>query len=520
MRRVLALVAAAVVAAGSTAVTVPARADTGSTTTYESIPGDGGTVLKAFVVRPTGRGNGPFPLLVMPSSWSLLDVEYVGAGVKLAKESGYVVVSYTSRGFWDSGGKIEVAGGPDTRDASKVIDWAVRNAHADEHRVGMAGLSYGAGISLLTAAKDRRVRAVAAMSAWADLAASLYPNQTVSEQTAAGLLAIGNITGRPGEDMLKLQNAYLIDDIASALPLAGPRGVGSYLAQINANHPAVLIGNAWDDGIFPPSQITDFYGRFTGPKHLMLQPGDHGSADGLGVVGLPNDVWAATTRWFDHYLNGTANGIDGENPVELKAANGGGWQGFPDWAGISSGTGRFYLGKGSLAARAATGWSGRIDAGWPTVADSGVVEVTGVAQQAGIPWKIKVAEVDRRFGGVWTAAPYARTTVVSGAPRLHTTITPSAATTSVFAYLYDVTPGGEGSLITHKPYTLRGATPGKAWTIDFRLEPIRWTVPAGHHLALVVDTTDIRYRSMSKPGATVTFGSPAADPSWLTVPTG
>jgi putative CocE/NonD family hydrolase len=520
VRRVLALVAAAVVAAGATVVTVPAHAETGSTTSYESIPGDGGTVLKAFVVRPTGRGDGPFPLLVMPSSWSLLDVEYVGAAVKLARDSGYVVVSYTSRGFWDSGGEIDVAGDKDTADASRVIDWAVQNADADEHRVGMAGISYGAGIGLLAAANDPRVRAVAALSGWADLIASLYPNQTVSEQAAGGLLLLGNVTGRPGADLLKVQNAYLTDDIAAAIPLAASRGVGSHLGQINANRPAVLLGNAWEDGIFPPSQLTDFYDRFTGPKHLMLQPGDHGSADLLGAVGLPNDEWAAATRWFDHYLKGTANGIDRERPVVLKAANGGGWQSFPSWAAISSRTGTFYLGGGTLDGRAVTGWSDRIDAGWPTVADSGVLEVTGVAQQAGIPWKIKIADVNRAFGGVWSARPYTRATVVSGAPRLHATITPSAADTSLFAYLYDVAPGGEGSLITHEPFTLRGAAPGRAHAVDFRLEPIRWTVPAGHHLALVIDTTDIRYRSTSKPGATVTFGSPPSDPSWLTVPTG
>ena len=88
-----------------TATAAPAA---GFSTSYQAIPGDGGTTLHAFVIRPTGRGDGPFPLVVLPSSWGVNDIEYVGAAAKLAYQSGYVVVSYTARGFWDSGGQQQV----------------------------------------------------------------------------------------------------------------------------------------------------------------------------------------------------------------------------------------------------------------------------------------------------------------------------------------------------------------------------------------------------------------------------
>ncbi|MCW2940566.1 MAG: peptidase [Actinomycetia bacterium] len=501
MRRTLSLVTALAVAALGSVAAAPAHADQGYTTTYESIPGDGSTPIRAFVVKPDG--NGPFPLLVMPSSWSLLDGEYLGAAVKLASTSGYEVISYTSRGFWDSGGQIEVAGPKDVGDASALITWAIAHRHADPSKVGMAGVSYGAGIALLTAAKDKRVRAVAAMSGWADLIASLYPNRTVSEQAAGGLLLLGNVTGRPSPDLIKVQNAYLSDDIAKVLPLAATRGAATYLSRLNAAHPAVMIGNQWEDGIFPPSQVTDFFTRLTGPKHLMLQPGDHGTADLLGAVGLPNDTWAAATRWFDHYLRGSANGVDREDPITVKAANGGGWLSFPSLSAMGP-----HLLRYGISAQ-------RISAGVPTVADSGVVEVTGASQQAGISWKIKLSDVDRRNALVWTGPVLPVATSVGGFPLLHTTVTPSAPNTSLFAYLYDVGPDGVGSLITYKPYTLRGALPGRALPIDLRLEPIRWNVAAGHRFALVIDTMDVRYRSMSRTGTTLTFTSPTT----LTLPT-
>jgi dipeptidyl aminopeptidase/acylaminoacyl peptidase len=102
----------------------------------------------------------------MPSSWGVPNVEYVGQGSKLAT-AGFQVISYSSRGFWDSGGGIDIAGPPTVADVSKVIDWAGRHTTADTSRVAAVGISYGAGTSLLAAAKDPRIKAVGAMSGWA-----------------------------------------------------------------------------------------------------------------------------------------------------------------------------------------------------------------------------------------------------------------------------------------------------------------------------------------------------------------
>ncbi|MBY8854314.1 X-Pro dipeptidyl-peptidase, partial [Saccharothrix sp. MB29] len=68
MRRSLPLLLAALVAL---VLAPPAQAAPGFAVGYRTIPGQGGTPLKAFVVEPTGRGSGPFPLLVLPSSWGV-----------------------------------------------------------------------------------------------------------------------------------------------------------------------------------------------------------------------------------------------------------------------------------------------------------------------------------------------------------------------------------------------------------------------------------------------------------------
>ncbi|WP_347567540.1 CocE/NonD family hydrolase [Actinopolyspora sp. BKK1] len=198
-----------------------------------------------------------------------------------------MVVSYTARGFHGSGGEVEVAGSADVADARKVIDWAVEHTSAGDEHVGMAGISYGAGISALTAAEDSRVDAVAAMSGWSDLVASLYPNETVSSAAAELLLASGKLTGRLGSDLRELERAYRQHRVEDELDMARERSPKNRIDQLNANGTAVLLANAWQDSLFPPGQITEMFERLNGPKRLMLSPGDHATPNCSGRPGCP-----------------------------------------------------------------------------------------------------------------------------------------------------------------------------------------------------------------------------------------
>lgn len=494
---------------------------------YERIPGSGLTGIGAVVLTPTGQGSGPFPLVVMPSSWGVPNLEYVGQGAKLAK-AGFQVISYSSRGFWDSEGGIDIAGPPTIADVSAVIDWSDAHTPADTTRVAAVGISYGAGASLLAAARDPRIKAVGALSGWADLIASLNPHDTVNFQAVAALLALGNITGRPGPEMASLQTKFLTGDIDTAITeakaLAPIRSASTMVDRINANGAAVFLANAFEDSIFPPTQYTDFFTRLTVPKRLHLAHGDHATPEGTGAIGLPNETWDELAGWLRHYLTGAANGANAEPPVQLKSQRGT-WRGYPDWASVGT-TRTSYLTKpaglsrtGGLAGTPSSEWSSRIGAGIPTVADSGIVLVSGALQGLlSIPTGVATGLVDRSFAGVWSGPAYPSKTIVNGSPRVHLTVTPSVADTSLFAYLYDVDAFGFGSLVAHKPFSLLDATPGKAKAVDFRLESTSWEVPAGHRLVLVVDTVDPRYRGLSKLGSSVGFSSPAGDPSWLSVP--
>ncbi|MFF3904432.1 alpha/beta fold hydrolase [Streptomyces sp. NPDC001848] len=478
---------------------------------FVDITGDGGTVLKANVVTPADAdGSRRYPLIVLPTSWGLPQAEYLAQAQKLA-DSGYVVLTYNVRGFWQSGGEIEVAGPPDIADASKVIDWALAHTPADARHIGMAGVSYGAGISLLAAAHDKRIKAVASLSGWADLIDSIYSGRTQHVQAAAVLDGAATLTGRESPEVRQTFDDFYASNLAKEPELIAwgkKRSPATYVDQLNRNGAAVLLANAWGDTVFAPNQYADFYEKLTVPKRLELRPGDHATPELTGLFGLPNDVWTDTGRWFDHYLKGADNGIDREQPVELKPRSSGGYEGYPDWKSVGATRKKIDL-AGTTTIHA------NVDSG----ADGGIVFLSSILDQvAHLPPVASIPLLPRRWAAVWKSEKYASAQHVRGTAKLHTTLTPTKESGTLVAYLYDVGPLGLGKLVSNAPYTWHGRTPGTPFGVDLELYSTAYDVPAGHRLALVVDTVDPLYIEHNPSGAQLTFSSPADDPSYVSIP--
>ncbi|MEU0805863.1 alpha/beta fold hydrolase [Streptomyces sp. NPDC005970] len=482
-----------------------------SSVRFVDIPGDGGVTLAANVVTPRGAdGSQRLPLVVLPTSWALPQAEYLAQAQKLA-DSGYVVLSYNVRGFWQSGGEIETAGPPDVADASKVIDWALANTPADPGRIGMAGVSYGAGISLLASGFDKRIKAVAALSGWADLVGSIYSGRTQHAQAAALLSGSGELLGRPSAELRQIFQDFLGSDLTKEQEIVEwgqKRSAATYLDRINANGTAVMLANAWGDSIFPPNTYADFYEKLTGPKRLEFRPGDHATGELTGLLGLPNDTWDDARRWLDRYVKGERNGIDQERPVRLKSRTGGGYEGYPSWSAVPSGERRIDLGETlQIAANADSG------------ANAGTVLLTGALDQfLKIPPLVSVPLLSRERAAVWQTGRYDAAQRIRGTVSLHTTVTSDKSSGTAVAYLYDVDALGVGKLITNAPVTFHDRTPGTPFAVDLDLFSTAYDVPAGHRLALVVDTVDPLYIEHNPDGAHLTFSSPKTDPSYLSLP--
>ncbi|MFJ4777134.1 CocE/NonD family hydrolase [Streptomyces sp. NPDC088762] len=490
----------------------PASADASPELRFHDIPGSGGITLKGNVFTPAGaRAGQKYPLIVLPTSWGMPQIEYVAQARQLA-DSGYVVVSYTSRGFWLSGGQIEVAGPPDIADVSAVIDWALATTPADPGRVGLGGVSYGAGISLLASAHDPRVKAVVALSGWADLIDSIYSGRTQHLQAAGMLGAAGYLTGRPGPELQQILGDFLgskLEKEQAMIEWGRKRSAAEQVDLINANGAAIMLGNAWGDTIFPPNQYAEFFEQLTGPKRLEFRPGDHATAEATGLLGLPNDTWTHAHRWFDRYLKGERNGVDTEAPVQIKSRSQEGYEGYADWKSVGSGdTERIALSDGEHL-------FANVDSG----ANGGIIFLSSVLDQfVKAPPAASIPLLPRAFAAVWQSERYGEDRRVRGTARLHTTVTPTKADGTFVAYLYDVGPLGIGKLVSNAPYTFHGRTPGQAFGVDLELFSTAYDVPAGHRLALVVDTVDPLYIEHNPTGAQLTFSSPRTDPSYVSVP--
>ncbi|MCX5010825.1 acyl esterase [Streptomyces sp. NBC_00555] len=497
--------------AGTAAITADASAAP-SGLSFHDIPGSGGITLKGNVFAPSGAESGrKYPLIVLPTSWGMPQIEYIAQAKKLA-DSGYVVVSYTSRGFWLSGGQIEVAGPPDIADVSAVIDWALASTAADADHIGLGGVSYGAGISLLASAHDPRIKAVVAMSGWADLIESIYSGRTQHLQAAGMLGAAGYLTGRPGPELQSILGDFLgsrLDREQQMIEWGRKRSAAEHVDRINANGAAIMLGNAWGDTIFPPNQYAKFYERLTGPKRLEFRPGDHATAEGTGLLGLPNDTWTNAHRWFDRYLKGEHNGVDTEAPVQIKSRSNDGYEGYADWKSVGS------AGTEKLALSDSEHLFANVDSG----ANGGIIFLSSILDQfVKAPPAASIPLLPRAFAAVWQSGRYDEPRRIRGTVELHTTVTPTKADGTFVAYLYDVGPLGIGKLVSNAPYTFHGRAPGQAFGVDLELFSTAYDVPEGHRLALVVDTVDPLYIEHNPTGAQLTFSSPGTDPSYVSVP--
>jgi predicted acyl esterase len=511
-----AIPAATATAAGKTAAgKTAAAAPTTGFRAIDIIAADGAD-LKANLIEPGTAGR--HPAIVFISSWGLNDAEYLAQASILA-QAGYTVLSYTARGFWGSGGQIETAGPKDISDVSTVLTWLTANTSADPAHLGVGGVSYGAGIGLIASGFDPRIRAVAAMSGWTDLVESLYGNGTRHPQAVFLLQALATLTGHPSAELNQMVSDYFANQRIDAVKAWGHlRSAATYLPAINANHPAILMANAYGDSLFGPNQLVDFFGRLTGPRRLELAAGDHAVVEATGLIGLDNHVWTSVRRWFDQYLSGVDTGIGGEPPVVLRVRESGTVEQYADWARVTGSTVRYglgavpwYTGTGPLGAPAATGWSQSIWTGLDTTADAGVVLLSGGLEAlTGTPPTDWLPSVSRINGAVWQSGTLGSGTSIRGIPRLHATLASAPATGTLIGYLYDVDRTGTGRLIAHTPVTWTAATTA----LDAAFPATAYDVPAGHALALVLDTRDPLYLDANSGVNPVVV----TGPSWVDLP--
>ncbi|MGV9255334.1 alpha/beta fold hydrolase [Streptomyces sp. NPDC003697] len=441
---------------------------------------------------------------------------------------GYAVLTYSQRGLARSEGEIHVAGPQDVADGVEILNWLIGLEGVDKDRIGCFGASYGAGTSLLLAAQDPRVKAVAGTSAWGDLFASLFENGTRHIKAFEALVALFHEERCSAEfqKIIKKVRDNAIDD--EVKEFARLRSPSQHLDTYNDRKLPVLMTTYWHETIFSVPAVVDLFTKLQGPKSLLVQIGDHGNGELPGLFGGISKPTEMTYRWMDHHLGGSAGdgakpqfGIRSEYMHNLLSD-----LTHPDWTGYALPMQRFHFGAVPAGQQDAPMAQGQPQAGWTRSVqaagpDTGVVVApklvqTGLMERVGLPHVYKTADIKRDVAAVWTTAALEQPMRVQGDLEAKVTVKPQTNNATFIAYLLDCDPAtGRAKIITHAPYTL---TDQQATTVTFRLQPAHYVLARGRQLQLIIDSYDPFFADDNTIPSALEITSPKDNESYIDIP--
>src|SRR5215471_9959865 len=510
-------------------------------------------VLDASFFTPEGQGRVP-AILLAPGFGETKDA--VQPQAEYLARAGFAVLTWSPRGTGASTGQIAL-NSPDyeIKDTEQLVSWLARQPrvlldHPDDPRVGIAGASYGGGISLLAAAYDRRIDTVVAQSTWNDLATALFPNGVgggpaggVFKRQWAGLLFTqGSVGfGATAQGSAPGQAAGAGQGSGSAQGAGPGQGGGAGLGPPPGGvSQSALCGRfqPWICAIYQQIAAT---GRATPQAiSLLLRSSPASVASRMRAPTLliqgENDSLFGLDQANANYQAIRRNGA----PVDMVWFAGGHDGGDQETARVGSLTTQWlrrWLAAGHPPASAGTGQPGfavtrvlgfdpssdqaslgvATASRYPGLAGTRrtLVRLAGPPQVAvspagGAPASISVFPGLGALGpagltfdmpgqsAAFTSAPLASAIQLTGSPVVRIRVS-GAPEVTLFAKVYDVDQAGNATLPNQlvSPVRITGAQAGRVVTIA--LPAVDYDFSAGHRLRLVLTTTDYAYAAPSAP---------------------
>jgi ABC-2 type transport system ATP-binding protein len=539
----VAVLASAGVAMGVSASDAPkVRADDQSIQVLDGPKDDQRVTLDTTFFHPVLRAgdDGRAPAILLAHGFGGSKQDTRAQAEELAR-SGYAVLTWSARGFGRSTGQIALDS-PDyeVKDVRQLIDWLARRPEVrldrpGDPRVGLAGESYGGGISLMTAAYDPRVDAIVPQITWNDLADALFPQGTgagaqtgVFKKLWAGIFFTGATdpghrnSGACGRFQPSLCSMYQqIAETGRPTPeaLATLRRSSPSSVADRIKAPTLLIqGQA--DSLFPLDQAdanAREIGRNGTPVSVVWFQGGHdgGEPETARVRGL-------VRGWFDHWLRG--------GPARIPAftvTRTGGIDSSSQRAVISAATADAYPGLSATPRTVPlTGGEQTINnpAGGSPASISALPGLGGLAALSALGGGGDGLPLDMAGqAATFDSAPLTAPLQITGAPRVRIKVDGPA---TLFAKMYDVAPGGRAGPARRIAAPLRMTSAGEA---DVALPAIDYKFERGHRLRVVLASTDMGFATSAKPAAyrvsvvsglsvptALALHSPAPSPPWWT----
>jgi predicted acyl esterase len=296
------------VAAGGTVLPLAGSGRAAVTTTDRTIFSFDSTQIEATLYEPATAE--PQPAVLATHGWGATR-DTVAPIARTYAQQGYVVLTYDSRGFGDSGGVVTLTGENEQKDAQELITWLADHeavlTDATGPRLGMDGRSYGGGIQLRVAAHDDRVDAIVPRYTWHDLTRALAPNGAIKTGWARGLLTLGSTTGDLDDDFRSRSEDLIArgDLTADDRQYFESRSTVGYPDDLGA---ATLVVQSFTDRLFPANEgLANYRWAQDNGVETALLLGNGGVHDLFGAPppGAPAlDAFAQTAAldWMDAHL--------------------------------------------------------------------------------------------------------------------------------------------------------------------------------------------------------------------------
>jgi len=477
---------------------------------------DDGVKLTGHVLVPCGPApEGGFPVVVFIHSWMFNQIQYIGKEAEFA-QAGYITCAYDTRGWGLAGGKIGTAGPLEMQDLSLVIDWLIENTPADPGSIGVIGISYGGGHSLLSPAFDDRVKTVVGMSGWSDLTQALLPNGSPKTIWSTILVLSATVLGRVDPEQWEwlLSGLLYTPDTKGAynsLPLSDfftpdweetysdlwDRSPMKYIDEINESGTPIFIINGLNDDLLSSGQMVRFFEKLEVPKKMILANGVHASAESSGLLSAPNELWDDAMSWFDYWLRSDNNGI--MEPAVKIYQNWDNTMGeFTQWP-VATDEMTLYLHKGGAlmeTAPAESQASSAIQNALIAPATSGIAHISPMIysnREIAVPGApnslIKSSDAAVSF----ETEVLSNAMTILGTPDINLWVNPSRKEFQVNLFFYDVDERDNSKLISHATYSEMDANPSKEQLVCIDCDIICHQLGKGHKLRVVISTSDVMY---------------------------
>ncbi|GAA2501000.1 CocE/NonD family hydrolase [Streptomyces longisporus] len=501
-RRLLAAGAAVVVLAGAGTWTAVASDDKAPVHRTDRIMAMDGVRIDTSYFTP-GSTGGRHPAVLLAHGFGGSKQDFRQQAEDLASD-GYVVLTWSARGFGKSTGKIGLNDPQgEVADVSKLIDWLAKQPQVQldkpgDPRVGVAGASYGGAISLLAAGYDHRVDAIAPAITYWNLADALFPNGVFKKLWAGIFINSGGGCAKFQPELCRMYErvAESGKPDAQARELLAARSPSAVADRIKV--PTLLV-QGQTDSLFPLGQAdaaAKAIGGHGAPVDVDWIAGGHDGGDME-----TSRVQTRVRAWFDQYLKdekGTdtgpafritrTGGVDStDGAAVLRGATD------DTYPGLESGQRSVRLRGSQQSFANPAGASPPAVSALPGLGGSG-----GLAQLSSLG-----VGVSLDFPGQYAqfeSAPVSSGLRITGSPTVTVHVRSTSDDAVLFGKVYDVGPGGGAPVLPSQlvaPVRVEGAKAGKDVTIT--LPAVDHEVEQGHRLRLVLASTDLGYASPAAP---------------------